>query len=382
MSFKKTISVYKEIYNLPEIVLKEQVSDDFLRFYKKVHYFVVIVAYNFKKEIVLIRDFNKNIGWEIPGSSVDKNENIEEAIHRISKKEIGLEIDEMEPVAIVKNFFTCGQKTILHTGIAFIASSRGNKMLKLPSNIKYIFTNKAEIKTAYQNEKIIGLAFEKIRSKKNELPKEEIENVKSKKIILAYKIHKYFIKLIGNASSRKIEKEIFKMVLGEPKSVLDVSCGDSDLINKLYKKYKLEICVGNDISWKTISLIKSKKHNAIFTNHNILNLPYKKIFDLVIFKNTLHHIDKKHQVKVINNLKNISKQLIIIDIDDPCNSSILAKTWNRYYRYFLGDQGGCFLSFLNFKKLIAEKISNVKYKTGIIKTIKGSYFFASINNQN
>jgi len=56
MSFKKTISVYKEIYNLPEIVLKEQVSDDFLRFYKKVHYFVVIVAYNFKKEIFLLAD--------------------------------------------------------------------------------------------------------------------------------------------------------------------------------------------------------------------------------------------------------------------------------------------------------------------------------------
>lgn len=381
MLIKKTIVVYKEIYNLPELVYKEQVSDDFLQFYKKVHYFVIISVYNTKKEILLIRDFNKNVGWEIPGNNIDENESIENAIHKVAVKEIGLEIDELEPIAIVKNFFICGEKMILHTGIAFIASSRGGGILKFPSNIQSLFTNKVKIKTAYQNDKIIDLALERIKTKKNEPPYEEIESVSSKKFISLYNIHKYFIKLIGNISSRKIKKEIFKTISGKPKSILDVSCGDSELISTLCKKYKPEICVGNDISWKSISLIKNKNPDVVFTNHNILNLPYKKVFDLVIFKNTLHHIDKEYQVRVINDLKNISKQLIIIDVDDPQNSSVLSKIWNIYYRYFLGDQGDSFLNFLNFKKIIEEKIKNIKYKTEIIKTIKGSYFFASIIKQ-
>ena len=180
----------------------------------------------------------------------------------------------------------------------------------------------------------------------------------------------------------KINKKILNLVKGKPKSILDVSCGDSLLIDKLYKKYNPEICIANDISWKTVNFIKNKITNdIILTNHNMLNIPFKNIFDLVIFKNTLHHIDTKHQIELIDNLKKISRQLIIIDVDDPQHSNFLSKIWNIYYRYFLGDQGDCFLSFFNFKKLFEENIKNVKYKIGIIKTIKGKYFFASISNQ-
>lgn len=76
MKFEKNIFIYKNIYNLPELIYKEKVSWEFLRFYKKTHYFVIIAIYNPRKEILLVRDFEKNIGWEIPGGGINKNEDI------------------------------------------------------------------------------------------------------------------------------------------------------------------------------------------------------------------------------------------------------------------------------------------------------------------
>lgn len=181
-------------------------------------------------------------------------------------------------------------------------------------------------------------------------------------------------------SSIKIDKEILNLITGKPKSILDVSCGDSLLINRLYQKYNPEICIANDVSWEIINFIKNKiTNNVTFTNHNILNLPFKNVFDLVIFKNTLHHIDVKYQIELINNLKKISRQLIIVDIDNPRYSGILSKIWNSYYRYFLSDCGNYFLSFEKFRKIIKDETKGLDHKVGLIKTVKGKYFFASLN---
>lgn len=379
MLFEKIISTYKNIYNLPDLMHKEKVAWEFLRFYKKIHYFVIVAVYNSKKEILLVRDLNKNIGWEIPGGGVDKNEDIIDAIRRIVLKETGLEIDELEPVAILKNFFACEEKTILHSGLAFMAMSRG-KIKKHHKNIQSLFIKDIQVKTVYQNNKIINIVQKKLNEKQHGLPCNEIDSIKNYfPRYLFYVFHKYFIKQIGMLSSIKINKKILNLVNGKPKSILDVSCGDSLLIDKLYKKYNPEICIANDISWETINFIKNKVTNdIILTNHNMLNIPFKNIFDLIIFKNTLHHIDAKHQSELIDNLKKISRQLIIVDIDSPLYSSVLSKLWNIYYRYFLGDCGNFFLSFKKFRKMIENETKEHEHKIGFINTIKGKYFFASL----
>lgn len=380
MLFEKVIRTYKDIYNLPELIYEEKVSWEFLRFYKKTHYFVIIAIYNPKKEILLVRDFDKNIGWEIPGGGINKNEDIVDAIRRITLKETGLEIDELEPVAILKNFFICEEEKILHSGLAFMAMSRG-KVKKHNENIKSLFTNDTKIKTVYQNDKIIQFVQEKLHERQHELPYKEIDSVKNVFFrYIFYVFHKYIIKQIGMLSSIKIDKEILNLITGKPKSILDVSCGDSLLINRLYQKYNPEICIANDVSWEIINFIKNKiTNNVTFTNHNILNLPFKNVFDLVIFKNTLHHIDVKYQIELINNLKKISRQLIIVDIDNPRYSGILSKIWNSYYKYFLSDCGNYFLSFEKFRKIIKDETKGLDHKVGLIKTVKGKYFFASLN---
>lgn len=373
----KKIKAYKKIYDLPELEYEEQISKDYFALYKK-HYFAIISIYNIKNEYLLIRDFNKNIGWELPGGYINNNENIEDAANRIVLDETGLEIDELSPIAIVKNTFKCDNKKIIHLGIAFMALSRGKTKIH-PKNIEECFVKNIPGKIAFQNEKIINILRKKLNVKKYRPPFNEIENIKSKKFALIYFLHKYVIKKIGSLSSMKIEKTIFKIIEGHPKTVLDASCGDSPIINNLYNKYSPDICIGNDISWKTISLIKNKNPEIIFTNHNVLDLPYKIKFDLIIFKNTLHHIEREDQLKVLKNLLNLSKQLIIIDIDNPKKSNLLSKLWNNYYVYLLGDQGNSFLTFREFKKFINQNY-HTKLKIGTICTIKGNYYYASIKN--
>jgi len=271
MSIESTLEKYKKIYDLPELKYEETVSRSFFEVCKIKHYFVVIVIHNTRKEFLLIRDFNKTIGWELPGGYINDGERIEEAINRITFRETGLEVDELSPLAVIKNIFKYGGRSVIHYGIAFTALSRG-EVKPYPKNLQIYFTNSIQEKIAYQNNKILSIAKEKLKPKNNNPPFEEIDSVK-KNFSLFYLFHNHFIKHIGNFSSRKIEQTIFSLIEGKPKTILDASCGESSVINKLYKKYKPDICIGNDISWKAITLIKNKNPAIFFTNHDILNLP-------------------------------------------------------------------------------------------------------------
>ena len=379
MTTGDVIDIHKKLYNLPELEYEEQVPDGLLRLYQKKHYFVVISIYNLKHQHLLIRDFNKGIGWELPGGNIHKEESIETAVNRILLDETGFEIDELTPIAVVKNIFKYEDRQVIHRGIAFIALSRG-KIKTYSKNIQTCFTTQIPEKIAYQNDVILKLAKKYVETIKYIPPIKEIESIKNKSFSFLYILHKYFIKHIGNFSSKKIRNKIFDLIDGKPKTILDASCVDCSLINELYNKYKPEICIGNDISWKTITLIKNNPAKIIFTNHNVLDMPYQIKFDLIIFKNTLHHIEKKHQKDVLDNLKKLTKQLIVVDIDDPQNSSLLSKMWNNYYVYLLDDQGENFLKLAEFKRLLKSINENRKITTGGINTIKGNYFYADIKD--
>ena len=82
----------------------------------------------------------------------------------------------------------------------------------------------------------------------------------------------------------------------------------------------------------------------------------------------------------ISKKSKIAKQLIVVDVDDPQNSTLRSKLWNDYYVYLLGDQGDSFLTFDQFKKMLYFDNAGNEPKIGIINTIKGRYFYASIND--
>ncbi len=379
MSNKNIIDTYKNIYNLSELTYKEEVDFDFFRLCKAEYNFVVISVYNERKEMLLLRDLNKNIGWELIGGYIKENENIEDAVNRIILKEAGLAVDELEPIAVLNNIFTWNNNSILHHGIAFVALSRG-RIKSQPENVKIIYTKDLPDVMVYQNKRILDIVKKIINNKAFNPPYEEIEI--TKRFFLAHIINKHVVHVVGYLASRKIKKKILGLIFDKPKSIIDVCCGDDDFIFKLEKLYNPEICIANDISWKVLSLLKNKqkKSEVFLTNHNVITTPFNKKFDLVIFKNTLHHIPKNEQATLIKKLSTLSKQLIIIDVENPKKSNILTKIWHWYYLYFLGDKGRNFLTNSEFKEIIKDNINDKNLNFGIINTIKGRYFYGSLTD--
>ncbi len=371
-----TINFYKEYYALPELKHEEDVTFDFFKCLKHQHDFVILVIFNERKEVLLIRDFNKNIGWELPGGYVRPGEMMEDTVSRISLQETGLEVDEVCPVSFVKNIFKFDGREIVHTGIAFFAMSRSGVHSK-PENMQSMYTAETPKKMAYQNSQVLNVARQRVADGFLLPPYNEIES--AKKYHLLYLIHEHFVKKVSAFSSRKIFKQLLKLVVGEPKSILDASCGDCQLIFQLQKIFKPVVAVANDISRKTISLIKSTSKSVIFTNHNVLNFPFKNEFDLIVFKNTLHHIAENQHLPLLRLLISKSKQLIVVDIDDPVHGDLSARLWNKYYRVVLGDQGNDFLTFSKFKNTLKLAVpEGKKCKMGRVQTFKGQYFYASI----
>jgi len=377
MTTEKVIEIYKDLYSLPELTQEEEVSFDFLKQCRRDYKFVIIVICNEKKEFLLIRDLNKNIGWELIGGYIEKSENIEDAVNRVVLKEVGVGVDELEPIAVLNNIFKWRNNKVLHKGIAFIAFSK-ERIKEQPHNIKTMYTEKIPEKMVYQNKKILDIAKLVVVNKFSELPYREIESVK--RFFIFHIIHRYFVRFFGLSASREIKKQIFKLIFGNPKSIIDVCCGDDNFIFALEKRYRPELCIANDISWKILSLLKNKqkKSNVFLTNHNVLKLPFSRKFDLIIFKNTLHHIQPAYQINLIKKLADISKQLIIIDIVNPAKSDLLSKIWHWYYVRFLGDKGDYFLNYEEFKERVKNNIRGKKMDFGILKTIKGKYFYGSL----
>lgn len=376
---KNIIDVYKNLYSLLELTYKEKVDFDFFRLCRQNYNFTVVCIYNEKRELLLLRDLNKNIGWELVGGYIEKNEKLEDAVNRIVLKEAGLEIDELQPVAVLNNIFEHKDKKILHRGIAFVALARGNIKLQ-PQNIKTVYTKEIPEVMVYQNKEIIKIAQKIIENKFFDPPYEEIKS--GKRFFISHIINKYIVRIIGQFASIKIRRKILELISNKPDSIIDFCCGDDDFIFKLEKIYNPKICIANDISWKVLSLLKNKrqKSDVILTNHNVIDLPetIHKKFDLAIFKNTFHHIPIEQQADVIKKLSDITEQLIIVDIENPQKSNLLSKIWHWYYVYFLGDQGGNFLTLYEAEELIKKEIKNKNYTSGIINTIKGKYFYISI----
>jgi len=196
-----------------------------------------------------------------------------------------------------------------------------------------------------------------------------------KRYWLMYILHNILVKRILSKSSLNLKNKIKKLIVGVPKKILDVSCGDDDLIFEICEKFKTETCIANDLSPKLTSLVAFDDTNVTYTNFNILNEPFHEQFDLVLCKNTLHHIPKDYHESIIRYLLKISKQLIIIDIENPRKSNLRALLWNYYYRIFLGDQGDDFLSFEEFSLLLKNK--QPLFTVGKIRTIKGNYMYGS-----
>jgi 2-polyprenyl-3-methyl-5-hydroxy-6-metoxy-1,4-benzoquinol methylase len=173
-------------------------------------------------------------------------------------------------------------------------------------------------------------------------------------------------------SSRILRNELLKAI-GDVsgKRVIDTSCGDDIIAVKLMERGAKVTC--NDLckdSMKPLFKYKGLK----FLNKNVLDLTCKRRYDVVLFKNTFHHLKTTDQIKqCLEVISRLGKRVVIMDIDNP-RKYWLARLWNNYYRYFLRDQGNFFIDYKKFKKYILMVFPKARVER--IHTVKGYYMLA------
>lgn len=370
------IEKYGEYYDLPIIEKTEEITPRLFQFYERGKYFVVLAITNQANEVLIVKDSQSDSIWRLIGGFVQNGEGIEEACDRLIKDNAALQIDGIEPVAIVKNHFLCQGRTLLHCGLAFLVQAQGIPIF--PLNYKGVYVAQCPEQLVYSNQEILRIAVQKLGDQKIFAPYDEIDT--NRKYVIRRFIHKAIInRLFGHYSSRHIKQRISKYCEGAG-TIIDVACGDDVLILDLARGAKF--CVANDISWSLLRQLRKKaaNRNIIFTNHNILGLPFSRRFDILICKNVLHHVHNINEfIALTGSIKDFGSRLILVDIENPRKSSFRAKLWNDYYRCFLGDLGNYFLTQEEFQNALSCVYEGKKFAFDTVSTIKGNYMFAIVD---
>lgn len=230
---------------------------------------------------------------------------------------------------------------------------------------------------------ILKLANEKAKYYNDEYDDETLVMEKYSK---RYEIYDKYIKKYIITSKRRKKKELrelIKKLVGDAKSVIDVSCGDSCDIFKVCDD--LDMVVGNDINLYQLKNDEKKFCNVIYTNDNILDFSFQEnAFDVSFCKNTLHHMDNEREIKqLLNSVTKIAKKTIIIEIEDPKKTGKIPYLFNKYlYTKFLKDAGNYFITFSTFKKVIDSTLGNrcdINYF--MFENILGKYMIALIEKR-
>jgi len=117
-------------------------------------------------------------------------------------------------------------------------------------------------------------------------------------------------------SNYPIEKErsqeIIKSIPSDVKSVLDVGCGNGELVNTIINDYpyRFKRVGGLDISCEALKYVKSEKYLG-----DVTQLPFNTLsFDLVISSEVLEHLPYHDLKKGISEIQRVSKKYIIITV--------------------------------------------------------------------
>lgn len=348
--------------------------------------FVVVAAYDSQGRTA-IKNSSPNkkysfIGPHLFGGTVEKLSSycLEEAASAIVSEALEVEVLELEPIAIVQNTFVCGEQKKLHHGIAFAAFVGA----PIASRDDIFWTKERHAGLIFQNTAILDCVLEYIRDRHIAVP--VAEALSGNRGLIKRFIHHYVVRpIIHSGSSKKIRQRIRSNIV-TCESYLDISAGDDDFVIEISEEYDPSIIVANDISWPAMKSVRAKSsnhnYNVIFTNHNLCDLPFNIQFDVVLWKNTLHHVASlEEMIHALDCVGSIAKKLIIVDIEDPRRSR-RGRLWNRYYEHFYGDADEdhhFFFTRSSFRNLIDAAFAGKKKDFETIRTLKGNYLLAAID---
>lgn len=393
---KYSFNLYNKIYNLETIFYSDDVSEALFEYCKKKDFFILLALYDEDGRVFLERNIQDTLYWSLPGGSIRNGEDIHMSVNRIANNLIKnsgtdkISLGEIEPVSFIQNTFKYKNDIITHHGLAFTARVRNKKNIKIDETVgSFVKLNEEEISriNRYANKEVAKLCFKKFKNFSTPFPENEISVNEAQR--WRYNVHEKIVKRFILNSRLKRKKEFINLIVklcDNPKSIIDVSCGDSNLIFKLFDKIKPNFAVANDISWSQLdSLIKNDNRKILFTNHNAAYLPYvENSFDVSYCGNTLHHLtSKKELAKVFDSILKTSRKIIIVEIEKPQDTGFIPHVLNKYwYIGFLKDAGGAYLSKADFQSIVSGYFSN---KADVVfsefKNIQGRYMIAEITKK-
>ena len=203
----------------------------------------------------------------------------------------------------------------------------------------------------------------------------------SKKILKYWnsRANNKILKCTNDINLEKNEISYFLSVIGKRKKVLDIGCGDGELLRNLHYKNNCR-CYGIDFSENLINIAKKKSKNINYycIDMNKINKEFKvKIkFDYIITKRSIQNlISWNDQKKFINQLKFFSNPKTKILLMESSNDGLkkinymrsklklkkIIKPWHNLY--------------LEDSKLKKTNFSGIKLVA--IKELFSTYYFTS-----
>ncbi|MBN1585466.1 HAD-IA family hydrolase [Candidatus Uhrbacteria bacterium] len=388
-------NIYRNIYDLPIIEYFGEVSPEFFNYVKKRKYFLLLSVYDDEGRIFLERNTQEQIHWSLPGGSLKNNEDFHLAIKRLTKRicepnSAPISLGEIEPIAFVHNRFRHNKKEFEHLGIAFAARIRNKSEIDTKNLLgKFVHINETELKNInrYANQEVVKLCHKRIDAFDTDFPETEI--LTNEKFKLRYIIHNKIIKKLI-LTSRVRKKQAFDNLvskkIGNAKSFIDVSCGDSDLMFKINDSHNFDFLVGNDISWGQINTRRETGTKIFFTNHNASYLPFREnAFDVLYCGNTLHHMTSRRDLELLfSSCFRVAKKIIFVEIERPSDTGWFPNFLNKiWYRWFLGDAGRAYLDKKTFRSIIETNFGHIaSLSFDEFKNVQGRYMIAEIEKGN
>lgn len=385
---------FNKIYDLPKVTSNCDVSKELFEYCMKKDYFILLLLYDEQGRVFFDRNMSNTLSWGLPGGSIRNNESFNQAITRLAKNiSNDILIGNVEPITYVENEYKYKDRKKTHYGLGFIARVRNLKDIdlgKIPGG--FINVNKEEFKyiNRLASKKMVELFMKRyseiVDKSRNSFQDQEItvnENMNKR-----YAFHRNIVKRFILTDKRKKKKEFKNIIsnyVGEANSIIDVSCGDDSFIFNLSREKNIPLVVGNDISWSQVESLNANFQEVIFTNHNASSLPFMpQAFDVSYISNTLHHMPNKETlINTLESMYEISKKIIIVEIENPQLTGGFAKWLNKnYFIGFLKDVGGAYLSEDDFKTIINNIFSNrAKITFSKFENIMGKYFISIIEKK-
>ncbi|TSC88540.1 MAG: hypothetical protein G01um10147_36 [Microgenomates group bacterium Gr01-1014_7] len=164
---------------------------------------------------------------------------------------------------------------------------------------------------------------------------------------------KFNISVITTPYRAKLIISIYKSWFKRNGKALDVGCGTGIVANILKKELGLKI-TGCDVKNYLI-------HNIPFVKVKGDKLPFPKhSFDVVLFNDVLHHIDKPKQEQVISEALRVGKNVFIFEYEAGTGGKILDIVLNKFHYDDLNTPLA-FRSANEWKQLFKKLSANYDY---------------------